>query len=1029
MTFLPIVARELRVASRRPATYWGRLWAALVAILIAGFWLPVANSVSTSQGQVLFGTLAGLGFVYCLLAGARVTSDCISAEKREGTIGLLFLTDLKGYDVVLGKLISCSLNALYGLVALVPVLALALLLGGVTLGEVERMALLFLTTMLLSLSAGVLASTLSRNDRRAMFATVCIVIAVTGVPYTLASVLIYVQILANGNPSFAQYTFWLKPSPAFAFHMTTTAGSSRALISDFYESIVATLGIAGLLLAAASLLVPKVCRERPRSRWQERWLTFRNRWNYGAPTGRRVLQRRLLDRNAFFWLAGRDRAKGYYVWAFLGTLGLIWGWMIWFMGGFDWQLSVILLFVTFAFLKMWVASEICSRLVEDRESGVFEVLLASPLQPGEIARGQRLALTRQFGLPVLACVGGAWLLMGRSVNSWHGDVASGEVRLVFWALVGMLLADLVALRWVAAWHALKSAQIQKAALGACARIQLLPTVVFVVVYNIFVLWIQAGDIAGLKESAFAIGTLLWLSIGLLNAAWFGIAARWHFLRQFRHVAAERYAPRMPALEPFVELIRGFRTRLRPGKVVGEPGVTASWRWGRVCAALLVGALLAVPIAFLVWKHTLHRGVEAELEAVKAARLPLTLAELDDWGPLVPDDQNASLVIQKAMWKARGLPPTPRGVAGAGKLEWPQPLQSLPPAQQARVTAWVTTNREALILLETAAAMPNCRHHVFWGQTWPSAAMWQTFGRIGTFSEVLPYDALLRCDADDVPGALQCVHTMLGLAHALSQDPLLAAQTHRRNFLAAAVRVTERILNRHALTADQLQLLRRRFREAELATPNALARAFVGERCLFLAEDRALGRQSPFLASAPSGLPKLQAEAVEFIGEASGFRDYGRRQYLVAIRACITNATHLAAGASPDLYTASDASASRVRPIGRTQVAAMEFYWKRFLLLELEGMARLRLVQTALALEESRSRHGSPLPDALGNLRDLEGETGRDPFLAGPLHYVRLQSGYLLYSVGQDRLDDLGNDPGPNSRPPTERRDIAFRVGR
>ena len=56
----------------------------------------------------------------------------MSEEKREGTLGLLFLTDLKGYDVVAGKLVANSLNGFYALMAILPVVALALLMGGLT---------------------------------------------------------------------------------------------------------------------------------------------------------------------------------------------------------------------------------------------------------------------------------------------------------------------------------------------------------------------------------------------------------------------------------------------------------------------------------------------------------------------------------------------------------------------------------------------------------------------------------------------------------------------------------------------------------------------------------------------------------------------------------------------------------------------------------------------------------------------------------------------------------------------------------
>ena len=103
---------------------------------------------------VLFGILTGGGVLYCLFCGVRLTADCLSEEKREGTLGLLFLTDLKGYDVVLGKLAATSLNSFYGVLAVVPMLALPLLLGGVTPGEFWRMALVALNTLFFSLARG-----------------------------------------------------------------------------------------------------------------------------------------------------------------------------------------------------------------------------------------------------------------------------------------------------------------------------------------------------------------------------------------------------------------------------------------------------------------------------------------------------------------------------------------------------------------------------------------------------------------------------------------------------------------------------------------------------------------------------------------------------------------------------------------------------------------------------------------------------------------------------------------------------------
>src|ERR1051325_2961091 len=115
MTFLPIVARELRVAARRRATYWLRFGLAL-AVLVLWFFLLVLGRSSVpvvQRGQMLFLAIGVLAIGFCLLAGLFLTADCLSEEKREGTLGLLFLTELKSYDVVLGKLTATSLHAVF----------------------------------------------------------------------------------------------------------------------------------------------------------------------------------------------------------------------------------------------------------------------------------------------------------------------------------------------------------------------------------------------------------------------------------------------------------------------------------------------------------------------------------------------------------------------------------------------------------------------------------------------------------------------------------------------------------------------------------------------------------------------------------------------------------------------------------------------------------------------------------------------------------------------------------------------------
>src|SRR5689334_1698681 len=135
MTFLPIVQRELRVSARKRSTFWLRVVAALIGLVIGGGCLMVFSldtPGTAGLGQVLFGVLTWMALIAALASGLFFTSDCLSEEKREGTLGFLFLTDLKGYDVAGGKLLATSVRGSYAFLAVVPMLAATLLMGGVT---------------------------------------------------------------------------------------------------------------------------------------------------------------------------------------------------------------------------------------------------------------------------------------------------------------------------------------------------------------------------------------------------------------------------------------------------------------------------------------------------------------------------------------------------------------------------------------------------------------------------------------------------------------------------------------------------------------------------------------------------------------------------------------------------------------------------------------------------------------------------------------------------------------------------------
>jgi hypothetical protein len=1026
MTFLPVVARELRVAARRRTTYLARIGAALVSIVIAGFWLPVfAAQFTISQGQLLFSIISSLAFLYCLLAGARMTSDCLSAEKREGTIGLLFLTDLRGYDVILGKLVSCSLNAFYGLLGIVPVLALALLLGGVTLSEIGRMSLLFVNTLFFSMATGVFVSTISRNDRRAMFGTLCVIVLVTGGPYAVGVGFALARLSAGAGPnSFLDLGNVLLMSPALAFQLFHSAVFTAGIRRAFYTSILATHLLSWALLALASWVVPRVCRERPAAGVRLRWLAFSNRWSYGKAAKRRAFRAAALDRNAFYWLSARDRIKGSYVWFFVGALTLIWLAAALALGNFvfEWQASFWLLLMFLAFLKVWVTSEVCARLAEDRASGGFELLLSSPLSLPEMARGQTLALWRQFGKPAVVTLALTLFFQFSALRAPHDGIGSGEIRLLYWTLIITFLADVIALKWVATWKAITLAQIPRAMLGACARVLFLPTVAFAVLYGVYVLLRQASQ----NESPPSLGhaAALWLFLSLVVDLAFGLRARWQFYHHFREVVTQRYAGSKPGLEPFLEVLRSLRQRVAPWSLRGPLSPPNGVRWAQwALASFALAAVLAVG-AFAFWKHTLQRHIAREFAAIRAAGDPVTVTELKDWGPLLGQDENAGFLFQKAasqMWSPVGG----RGAVPPVKLEWPGPTAPVSRQLKANLPNYLARNREALRLLHEGAKLPRSRYPIYWLVPDPQMAPWQSLFRLRPAADLLQFEALLALENGDSAAALDSIEALFGLGHAMAQEPFLAALYDRNRYLNAALRALERLLNQRPLEPAELRQVDRQLRAAIDATGPAVVRALKGTRCFLINDLRGPGRAG-WRGTAAPGIAKTLADLVDFTAGFSGFRDRELLKYLAAADRVIVRAQQIGVHDAAAL-----AGAPQQTSVRDGSIAATEGYWQNTLLVQMEVVARLHTARTALALEQSRAAQGGRLPANLGALPAGPGQDERiDPFTSDSLRYVRLPKGYLVYSVGKDLEDNNGVDlPASGREGRFHKYDLTFRVER
>lgn len=474
-TLLPIVDRELRVASRRNKTYWLRLAAALAALVVS-LWIclwTARTQPPATAGKWLFTYLSILGFAYCLLVGPFITSDCISEEKRDGTLGLLFLTELRSLDVVLGKWIASSLAGFYGLIAILPALGLPLLMGGVTPGEYVRTALAVVNAIFFSLAAGMWVSTLCRDQAKAVLGSVVVILGLSGLLPGLATVVAsgFFTKAVNQLPGVAL------ASPIYT-GMFALDAAYRANPQTYWWSLGLVHGLAWLFLLGAAVLVPRVWREAPAEKpVKHRWV-----WRLGYTQGWRRTFRRRLERNPVFAAAARWRWPHPVFWGLVGIVAINVLWLthgqrqVTGAGPTTHQHFVQALVFT---NRVWITVMACRFFLEARRSGALELLLTTPLTVRTFLRGHWRSLWWYCFWPIVA-IGVLHIFFATETARLNppgtmGVFGTGRSR---WLMAGNsylnFLTDVFALCYVGAWLSLSMRRPTYAVLATFGSVILVP---------------------------------------------------------------------------------------------------------------------------------------------------------------------------------------------------------------------------------------------------------------------------------------------------------------------------------------------------------------------------------------------------------------------------------------------------------------------------------------------------------------------------------------------------------------------------
>ncbi len=567
MTILPIVDATLRQASRRRWTYWSRVVGVGIGACLA---VPLVLAIQNMGGFISVGAImAGFSpFLMLILlnTGATSTCDCISEEKREGTLGLLFLTDLKGIDVALGKLTGACAQIFISWLAMLPLAAMLVLAGGFTWQDVLRIMLGIGNCLFCGAAAGLLGSSYCRERKHAVGVTMLWLLFTCILPAITAGLLVAFSSL-TAAPAFLMA---VGPGPAL---MQTFATIGSPVTPAIWTQLAVSHGVAWSAIALACWFTPR--------RWQER--NFKQVAPVLPATGgqgaglappplpaaaqaasepapkqsephaapipdHNQKRRKLLNDSPFAWLLTRYRWGPLTPWLILIVAG-IFAVIVVDLSNSDSFEEVAVATVWIAFLahagfKAKLGEQASVGIYEEKRSGALEHILVTRVRPREIVAAHWQALRQSYSPPLTLLL--IVDLAFASICLFQltiGDIPQHRVEeygylLFCWIyLPATLVMDAYTLTYVGMWEALRAKKKWAHVRGnAFAYVVLMPTGIFIVIW-IALLWATDG-----RGASFSLFLILWggLSVGT-NLFWMRICKP-VLRRRFRKIAQETATP-------------------------------------------------------------------------------------------------------------------------------------------------------------------------------------------------------------------------------------------------------------------------------------------------------------------------------------------------------------------------------------------------------------------------------------------------------------------------------------------------------
>jgi len=431
--------------------------------------------------------------------------------------------------------------------------------------------------------------------------------------------------------------------------------------------------------------------------------------------------------------------------------------------------------------------------------------------------------------------------------------------------------------------------------------------------------------------------------------------------------------------------------------------------------VLIFLLLICIGLYVYYRLNLKSNLQDKIDAIHAAGYPTNCIELDKWYKIPPNVENAAFTIEEALslfkkWdkeKSESLPLV-------GRAELPPRTEPRPTDMKVLIAEYVADNNEALDLFHRAAGIEYCRYPI--NLSAGLATLLPYLSEMRNAVQLLELEAVLYADDGNGPEAVLSAISGFAIARSFVREPITVSQLVRCGCQNTAVSIVEQILNRVELTDGQLLELTECVRRSESISDMSIA--FVGERCMGLDFFNNPGTMNPSggrigpIFSLYKAVGMAEAEAVMYLDLMDGYMK------------CIKLPLH-------ERRKAADAVGAKIQSISQAHVLLHVIMpsLSGVITKDLRTTAFLRTADAALAIQRYRLK-ADKLPDKLADLVPVYLESvPKDTFDGNELRYKKIEAGFVVYSIGEDLIDDGGKEQPTGKKKKNETWDVTFIVKR